>query len=131
MRLFLTVVLLCSGVAACAPQPAEVGRAAFQDACAVCHGVRADGNGTMAPLVATGVPNLRLLKGGNGGVFPRDHVIRVVTRSSDFHPGIAPMPNFGTLLEAPGAVHRTAGDEAIATNTTILAIADYLESIQD
>ena len=97
----------------------------------MCHGMRADGAGTMAPLLATGVPNLRLLEGGNNGVFPRDHVVRVVTRTSDFHPDIAPMPDFGALLDAPDAVHVTSDGEVIATNTAILAIADYLESIQD
>ena len=85
----------------------------------------------MAPLLSTGVPNLRLLAVGNDGVFPRDHVIRVVTRASDFHPDIAPMPDFGALLEAPDAVHVTEEGEVIATNTAILAIADYLETIQD
>ncbi len=115
----------------CMSPPADVGRAAFQEACAGCHGTRADGSGTMAPLLNTGVPNLRLLAGGNGGVFPRDHVIRVVTRASDFHPDIAPMPDFGTLLEAPDVVHTTADGEVIATNTSILSIADYLASIQD
>ncbi len=85
----------------------------------------------MAPLLTTGVPNLRVLADRNGGVFPRDHVIRVVTRASDFHPDIAPMPDFGVLLAAPDAVHVTAEGEAIATNTDILAIADYLATLQD
>ncbi len=128
IAIFLVGVTTLAG---CAPQPVDVGRAAFTEACAGCHGPRADGAGTMAPLLTTGVPNLRLLAGGNQGVFPRDHVIRVVTRTSDFHPDITPMPDFGTLLEAPDAVHVTADGETIATNTTILAIADYLATIQD
>ena len=49
---------LLAAAACVAPQPVDVGRAAFQENCATCHGERATGDGRMAVFVPGGVPNL-------------------------------------------------------------------------
>ncbi|MDJ0631517.1 MAG: cytochrome c [Rhodobacter sp.] len=117
--------------AGCVATPVQVGRAAYQDNCSACHGARGTGDGTMAVFVSGGVPNLRGLAARNGGDFPEAHVVRVITRVSDLHEGIVAMPDFGALLDASPTVYTAPDGERIRTDATVLAIADYLESIQD
>ncbi len=109
----------------------ETGRAAYMDHCSACHGRQARGDGTMAVFVSSGVPDLRQLSAANGGAFPRAHVVRTITRISDRHEGIAPMPDFGALLNARPRTFVTPQGERIRTDAVILAVADYLEQIQD
>ena len=110
---------------------AEVGRAAFQDNCTSCHGARAQGDGPMSVFVPTGVPNLRQLSARNGGEFPKAHVVKVVNRISDVQHGIVAMPDFGALLGASPTVYTAPDGTRIKTDTTILAIAAYLETLQN
>jgi mono/diheme cytochrome c family protein len=119
--------------AACTPQEpaAEVGRAAFQNNCTSCHGARAQGDGPLSVFVPTGVPNLRHLSLRNGGEFPKTRVIEVVTRISDLQHGIVAMPDFGALLGASPTVYTAPDGTRMETDNTILAIAAYLETIQD
>ena len=127
------LLIAAFGLSACAEgrPPANVGRAAFQEHCSSCHGAEARGDGPMAVFVTTGVPDLRQLRKRSGGEFPRSHLVKVVTRISDLHDGVVAMPDFGALLGASPIVYTTAGGERIKTDATILAIADYLERIQD
>ncbi len=108
----------------------EVGRAAFQDNCASCHGKRAMGDGPMAVFVSSGVPNLRELGFRNGGSFPEAHVVQVITRVSDLHTGIVAMPDFGALLTADPTVYTAPDGREIQTDAKVIAITRYLESIQ-
>jgi len=85
----------------------------------------------MAVLVGTGVPDLRQLSWQNGGDFPRAHVVRVVTRISDQHADVVAMPDFGDLIDGSATTYTAPDGEKIKTDATILAIADYLESVQD
>lgn len=121
------------GLAGCtAPsQPVSVGRAAFTENCSSCHGAQGRGDGPMSVFVSTGVPNLRQLRQRSGGEFPKTYVIEVVTRISDLHDDIVAMPDFGTLLGASPTVYMAADGQRIKTDSTILAIVDYLESVQD
>lgn len=121
------------GIVACtqAPKTVGVGRAAYMENCSSCHGAKARGDGPMAVFVTTGVPDLRQLSQRNGGVFPRTHVVEIVTRISDLHEGVVAMPDFGALLEASPTVYTSPEGDRIQTDATILAIADYLESVQD
>lgn len=122
---------LLAAAACVAPQPVDVGRAAFQENCATCHGERATGDGRMAVFVPGGVPNLRELSLHNGGTFPEAHVVQVITKVSDLHDGIVAMPDFAALLDASPAVYIAPDGERIETDATVLAIVDYLQSIQD
>jgi mono/diheme cytochrome c family protein len=123
---------LAAGTIGCtAPAPqVEVGRAAFQDNCASCHGTRAMGDGPMAVFVRTGVPNLRELSLRNGGAFPEGRVVRVITRISDLHADIVAMPDFGALLTASPTTYSAPDGETIPTDAKVIAIMRYLESIQ-
>lgn len=128
------IVMPCLlAVAACAtaPEPPDTGRAAFAENCAACHGTGGAGDGRMAIFVRGGVPNLRALSQRNGGTFPEAHVVRVITRTSDLHDGIVAMPDFGGLLDASPTVYTAPDGTRIATDATVLAITDYLKTIQE
>jgi mono/diheme cytochrome c family protein len=123
------VLALAMGCAASTPQ-IEVGRAAFQDNCASCHGGRAQGDGPMAVIVRSGVPNLRELSFRNGGSFPEEHVVRVITRISDLHADIVAMPDFGAMLTGTPTKYTSPDGREIQTDAKVIAITRYLESIQ-
>ena len=123
--------LLLAGCIADRPTPVEAGRSAFAAYCVDCHGSAARGDGPMAVFVTGGVPNLRELSLRNGGAFPKTRVIKVITRISDLHEDLVAMPDFGTLLQAEPGLYVTEKGEMIQTDATILAIVDYLQSIQE
>lgn len=85
----------------------------------------------MSAFVPAGVPNLRQLSQRNGGEFPKTRVVEVVTRISDRQHGIVAMPDFGALLAGSPTVYTAPDGTRIRTDNTILAIAAYLESIQE
>ncbi|MCP3970204.1 MAG: cytochrome c [Rhodobacteraceae bacterium] len=133
VRAALVVGTLALALSACTrpERPVDTGRAAYMEHCSSCHGKTARGDGPMAVLVTTGVPDLRQLAERIGGEFPKAYVIEIVTRISDLHDGIMAMPDFGALLGASPTVYTAPDGEQIQTYAVIVAIADYLESVQD
>lgn len=131
MRFASVLGLLAVAACVAAPKPVEVGRGAYQENCATCHGESAAGDGRMAVFVRGGVPSLRQLSKNNGGTFPDAHVVRVITKVSDLHDGIVAMPDFGALLDASPTVFTAPNGERIETDATVLAIVDYLKTVQD
>ena len=63
--------------------PAQEGRAAYERACASCHGLDARGGGPVAPALRIAPSDLTLLAAREGGTFPRDAVVAVVTGARD------------------------------------------------
>ena len=76
------------------------------------------------------MPNLQELALRNGGDFPDLHVIEVITRISDLHSDIVAMPDFGSLLDANPTVYTAADGTEVQTDATVVAITDYLKTIQ-
>jgi mono/diheme cytochrome c family protein len=97
----------------------------FSQYCAVCHGVRATGNGPMAAALKTKVPDLTMIAPRNGGTFPLDRVQTVI--SGDNLPGLShgtrEMPVWGPVF-SQDISDRDYG-KLRAYN-----IAKYLESLQ-
>ncbi len=131
-------VLLSAALAACTALPADdetpeaaSGRALYDRHCVGCHGARGAGDGEMALLVPGGMPDLRTLSARNGGVYPRTHVVRAITRISELHDGLLSMPDFGGLLSAEPAVHTAPDGTRIATDAAVLKLADHLATLQD
>ncbi|MCK5166520.1 MAG: cytochrome c, partial [Rhodospirillaceae bacterium] len=57
---------------AIAEHDANLGKAEYLGACAVCHGASGIGNGSYGGMLITKPSNLTLLTKKNGGVFPTD-----------------------------------------------------------
>jgi mono/diheme cytochrome c family protein len=131
MRRFILFAPLA--LMACVPDPhAEVsGRAAFLESCSACHGADARGTGPLAPGLDPRPSDLTTIAARNGGVFPRDRVMSTIdgfARGAHFSPA---MPEFGeTDLGQTVIVEETPG-VGTPIPEKLLALADYLESIQE
>lgn len=93
--------------------------------CASCHGLAAQGNGPLAPMLKRIPPDLTVITSKNGGVFPTTRVRRIVDgREVESH-GDPDMPIWG-------AAFRTTeeGLSAEAVKARIDSIVAFLESIQ-
>jgi mono/diheme cytochrome c family protein len=124
-----------SAVTAAAPQsdrpqvpPAYIpsGKQMFQEYCASCHGPDGKGLGPVAPLFRKPPTNLTTLAKNNAGVFPREHVAKVIR----FGPGViahgsSDMPVWGPIFKIAENY-----DEAAVT-IRIKKLCDFIESIQN
>jgi mono/diheme cytochrome c family protein len=79
----IPLAILASCALATQVRRTEDGRAAYERACASCHGVDARGGGPVAPALRVAPSDLTLLAARGGGTFPRDDVVAVVTGARD------------------------------------------------
>jgi hypothetical protein len=133
VALLLTASLSARGEEAQPPLAAKLnaehpGYVQYQQYCAVCHGVFADGQGLVVPILKVAPPNLRRLGARYGTPLPRQKLARSIDGSDPIlSHGSREMPIWGTRLyqESPNPMpdFRQRG--------SILTILDYLESIQE
>lgn len=126
----MRTVLLCVILAApAAAQP--TGAELYMQFCATCHGIGAEGNGPMAPMLMTAPPDLTGLSEQAEGEFP---VFGVVERIDGRNPFIAhggEMPIWGRIFEGEASVAvRTADGQPVLTSETIAAVVEYLKTVQ-
>ena len=107
------------------------GQAIFLEYCAGCHGEGAKGDGPLSALISVGVPDLTGLSRRYGGVFPLVDVVRQIDGRVEMRGHGDPMPVFGALLSGASAVVDTANGDPIVTKAAVLAVADYLETLQE
>lgn len=121
------------GSAACAQEAAPdlaLGEATFMSSCAGCHGEAADGDGPMTEILTVPVPDLTRLSERNGGVFPWLRVIHVIDGTTGLRAHGGPMPVFGAIFEGDTAVADAPDGTPVIASRRILAVADYLASVQ-
>ncbi|HEY8153673.1 MAG TPA: cytochrome c [Myxococcota bacterium] len=106
----------------------HAGYAEYQQYCAACHGVFADGQGLVAPVLKQAPPNLRQLGIRYGTPLPRQKLIRSIDGSDPvLSHGSREMPIWGTRLYGEAPVPTPDSRQ----RGSILTILDYLESIQE
>jgi mono/diheme cytochrome c family protein len=113
------------------PTGPEAGRAAFLEACAGCHGREAGGDGPTAELLTVEVPDLTRFAARNAGTYDIVRVIQTVDGRQGLAAHGGPMPMFGGLLTGPAAVVDGPDGAPVATTEPILAIARWLETVQE
>ena len=115
----------------CMP-PAVTGRADFKAFCAGCHGAEGRGDGPLAGDLPVRPADLTGIAARTGGVFPRVAVMSTIdgyTRR-DQHGSV--MPEMGPLIEEGDLVLvDTGGGVMTPTPARLVALADYLEAIQE
>ena len=123
-------------LAACAPEDGidysdiERGKQLYADSCSICHGENGSGAGAASLGLGAPPPSLRILSRNAGGVFPRDYVLSTIDGLERHDNPTAAMPEFGT--EDMGPLIMTEEDGlATPIPADMLALANYLESIQD
>lgn len=115
-------------------QQIEIGRDAFEQRCAVCHGPQGAGDGEIADLFTQPPANLRTLAARNNGIFPFSEVYQSIDgrREIAAH-GTSAMPIWGDIfkIEAlPKTVHPGVSGEEIVQGR-ILALVYYIQTLQE
>lgn len=130
MRHLLAILMAVTPVSAGLAQELG-GQGIYLEYCAGCHGKAAKGDGPLADLMSIGVPDLTGLSRRYGGIFPLVSVVRQIDGRIEMRGHGDPMPVFGALLSGASAVVDTAAGDPIVTKAAVLAVADYLEEIQE
>jgi len=109
----------------------SAGREEYLAACAACHGENADGNGPIATMFTTPVPDLLKISARNEGVFPLLDVFHIIDGRTEVKAHGNPMPVFGNRYEAEaGESAGPYGPEA-QVRARVLELVYYLQSIQE
>ncbi|HLS81344.1 MAG TPA: cytochrome c [Steroidobacter sp.] len=125
----LVMLAACQSIRPEAPLEQQSGLELYQRLCASCHGVDGRGDGPVAPLIKTGVPDLTRLALRDGGEFPTEDVRRIIDGRYE-RPAHGPrdMPVWGWRLydmsSEDGAGERARVDAMIGR------LVEYLRSIQ-
>lgn len=126
----MTGLGLAGLVAACAPEVQPTGAARdYADYCASCHGPGGRGNGPAAVGMQPAPADLTMLAAANGGVFPKSRVmgqlVGYTMGRSESH-----MPVFDGLREGPVVMYDDGSGQRVATPARLVALADYLQTLQ-
>lgn len=131
VRQIITATLIATTLAACAPSgtvETRTGAQLFANYCAACHGAVGEGDGPVASIMNTNVPNLRTLAQRNGGTFPRDTVRAYIDgRTLPVSHGDRQMPIWGDVF-GWGAEEGQRSEEL--TDMRINAVVEHLATLQ-
>ena len=106
------------------------GEALFMEACAVCHGVDAKGNGPAAPALAAPAPDLTTLAMHNGGTYPAKEVERTIAGETRVAAhGSLEMPMWGKVFEDLRPDHKAVQRYGFAKRR-IYDLTAYIETLQ-
>ncbi|EPX85415.1 c-type cytochrome [Salipiger mucosus] len=106
------------------------GRALYMQYCAACHGADATGNGELARAMDKPPANLTLISVRNGDSFPRARVLSTIDGYARSDLDGPAMPEFGELLEGDLVPLDTGDGTLTPTPRKLVALLEYLESIQ-
>lgn len=134
MKHLLTVILVgMTGYAS--PTLAETltaeGRDVFQTHCATCHGVDATGDGPTAARLPTRPADLTGMAARRGGVWPMLEVMSIIEGYTKLDTPRRDMPAISALTDGPKVELDTGNGQVRAVPKRLVAVAQYLESIQD
>jgi len=129
-RSAMIAALALMGLSACVAEQEVSGSAAFQESCAACHGADARGGGPLADGLPIPPPDLTGMSGANGGIFPRDYIMSTIDGYSRGVHFSEAMPEFGAGDLGPTVIVEDVEGIGTPVPVRLLALADYLESIQ-
>jgi mono/diheme cytochrome c family protein len=124
---FAGVVLAAPAVATEKPSAAPLAKAelAYARYCVACHGPAGRGDGPLAADLRVPVPDLTTLASRNGGTYPQDRVLRIISSGDTVRGHGSPdMPAWGD------AFRKTKGTEARTVDEAIRNLAEYLRTLQ-
>jgi mono/diheme cytochrome c family protein len=130
---FGILVALVSAGPACAEEEkesllVESGRKSFQRHCSACHGMEADGNGILKPVLRVEPPDLTRIAARRGGEFPAAEIAAFIDgRSFVAAHGSREMPVWGRIFGEPVAED---GDAEEVVRGQLWILVEYLKSIQ-
>lgn len=107
----------------------NTGQHVYQRACAACHGRDAKGGGPFAPMLVARPTDLTVLAKGNGGRFPFEEVLEVIS-GNELMPahGARDMPIWGQ--EFADEADTLGMDARVLARGRMLELLSYLQYIQ-
>lgn len=114
----------------------EPGQQEYMIACAGCHGESGKGEGPIAEILTIETPDLtRITERTGGDEFPFEEILLVIDGRGDIRAHGSSMPVWGdrfvTSVRKYDPVGVFPGYATLVTKGRILALAEYLESIQE
>ncbi|NND93053.1 MAG: cytochrome C, partial [Granulosicoccus sp.] len=137
LMLTITVIASTYGSGPAAAQDSidvQVGRLAYVENCAACHGVDAAGDGPLSSVLTTKPANLKELREANDGRFPLVQVYSVIDgREAVRGHGTREMPVWGWVFSQEAQKRHLpphyGGDSEDLVQSRILQLVYYLHSI--
>ncbi len=129
MRILTVLALSIAGQAGA--QDAAEGSRLFQLHCASCHGIEAEGDGPMAPVLLVQPSDLTSMTERYDGRFP---VERIVSRIDGRDPLVShgsDMPVYGWFFEGRDVAVKTPAGQPMMTSQPIADLLEWLRSVQD
>ncbi|MBE9639444.1 c-type cytochrome [Salipiger mangrovisoli] len=123
--LFLLPLCLVGGAFA-----QEAGQTEYTNACATCHGESGTGDGPLAEFLTVAPADLTQIAAHNDGVFPLLQVIQTIDGRSGTRGHGGPMPVWGARFKQDLSGEIGAYASEIVTRGRILALAEYVETLQ-
>ncbi|OYX41125.1 MAG: hypothetical protein B7Z02_16750 [Rhodobacterales bacterium 32-67-9] len=123
------LMLLATGPASAADD-LVLGRDTYHGGCAACHGAEAKGDGPMSSLISLPVPDLTRIAARNGGEFPWLKIVHIIDGRTGLRGHGGPMPLFGALFAGDTKAADAPDGSPVITSARVLAVTDYLASIQ-
>ena len=118
------LLLICATAASAQGDDVAQGRQIYLEYCASCHGLTGEGDGPVAPALATPPANLRRLSERFGNPLPEDQVARFIDGRAEVKAhGPRDMPVWGARFFA-----ETRNENAVRAR--IARLVAYLQSIQ-
>jgi len=112
----------------------DIGKGEYEAACAVCHGMKAKGDGPFVSQLTTKVPDLTVLAKNNQGVFPFDRVYQVIDGRQEVKAhGLRDMPVWGRAFGRQSSIYfdnYPPQDAESQARSRILALTEYLYRLQ-
>lgn len=125
--------LIALAISACtanlAPSQTASGANLFAKHCTSCHGTSARGDGPLASGFDIAPANLTVIAQRNNGLFPTAEVMAQINGYTGRHQ-TGGMPEFEEVIQSPLVDWTSPTGEVIPTPRLLLALATYLESIQ-
>lgn len=134
INVFLTAIIASLfWITAHAQEKVDIGKREYLNSCAVCHGEEGKGDGPLAGIIETLVPDLTTLAQRNDNVFPMARVYEVIEGTADVQAhGTREMPVWGRryAIEAAEYYFDVEYDPESVIRARILSVAEYLHRLQ-
>jgi mono/diheme cytochrome c family protein len=127
-----TWILAVAGlaIAGCVKEAPISGKRLYSENCAACHGAKGQGDGPFAKDLIMPPADLSTLSVNNGGTFPRNYVISTMDGYARGDHFSGAMPEFGVKLAGKDVIMETGDGVVTPTPAPLVALANYLESLQ-